>query len=241
MHPLASIRLVKFMLPYLDPDQPQQNFPPLHEALTDPDGLLAAGGCLSTTRLINAYANGIFPWYSPEDPILWWSPNPRLVIFPDQLHISKSLKKTLRKQRFKITFNSAFADVISACSNPRVDEAGTWLSNEMQAAYIDLHQLGYAHSIEAWHDGKLVGGLYGIAIGLVFFGESMFHTQTDASKIAFVSLIQQLTEWGYQMIDCQVHSNHLVSLGAEEIPRNHFISLLEQHSQTAPHPNAWQL
>ncbi|MDC9727827.1 MAG: leucyl/phenylalanyl-tRNA--protein transferase [Methyloprofundus sp.] len=229
------------MLPYLDPHQPSQNFPSLSEALTDPDGLLAAGGCLSSTRLLSAYRNGIFPWYSEDDPILWWSPDPRLVIFPNQLHISKSLQKTIRKQPFTLSFDKAFADVIAACSNPRADGLGTWLSPEMQNAYIQLHQQGHAHSIEAWADNQLVGGLYGIAIGRVFFGESMFHTQTDASKIAFVTLIQQLTEWGYQLIDCQVHSDHLVSLGAEEIPRTHFISLLKQHRDNAPNQQAWQI
>jgi len=229
------------MLPYLDPHQPNQGFPDLDEALTDPDGLLAAGGCLSTTRLLNAYRNGIFPWYSEEDPILWWSPDPRLVIFPNQLHISKSLQKTIRKQNFTLSFDQAFADVIAACSNPRPDEAGTWLSAEMQSAYIQLHQQGHAHSIEVWSNNQLVGGLYGVAIGRVFFGESMFHTQTDASKIAFVSLVQQLTEWGYQLIDCQVHSNHLVSLGAEEIPRSHFTSLLKQYRSQLPHKQAWQV
>jgi len=228
------------MIPYLDPDYPNQTFPALSEALTDPDGLLAAGGCLSEARLLTAYANGIFPWYGEEDPILWWSPDPRLIIFPDQLHISKSLKKTLRKQPFSITFDQAFADVIVACSQPRADEAGTWLSIEMQAAYINLHQQGHAHSIEAWCEGRLVGGLYGVAIGAVFFGESMFHTQTDASKIAFVTLIQKLNEWGYQLIDCQVHSEHLVSLGAEEIPRQHFMGLLEQYKTKLPNTQAWQ-
>ncbi|NOQ16677.1 MAG: leucyl/phenylalanyl-tRNA--protein transferase [Methyloprofundus sp.] len=229
------------MLPYLDPDQPNQEFPPLSEAFIDPDGLLAAGGCLSAQRLINAYANGIFPWYSEEDPILWWSPDPRLVIFPDQLHISKSLHKTMRKQHFHISYDKAFPDVIAACSNPRADEAGTWLSPEMQTAYIHLHQQGHAHSIEVWSDDKLVGGLYGVSIGQMFFGESMFHTETNASKIAFVTLIKQLTAWGYQLIDCQVHSNHLVSLGAEEIPRHHFISLLKKYRELMPNKQAWQI
>jgi leucyl/phenylalanyl-tRNA--protein transferase len=229
------------MLPYLDPRYPSQDFPSLDRALTDPDGLLAASGCLSIPRLLNAYYNGIFPWYSEDDPILWWSPNPRLVIFPKQLHISKSLKKTLRKQPFTISYDQAFADVIAACSSSRSGEPGTWLSPEMQAAYIQLHQKGHAHSIEAWSGKQLVGGLYGVVIGQLFFGESMFHTQTDASKIAFVTLIQQLTEWGYQLIDCQVHSNHLVSLGAEEISRTHFISLLNQYRDIAPKQQAWQI
>jgi len=229
------------MLPYLDPNYPTQEFPPVEQALAEPDGLLAAGGCLSAQRLIKAYYQGIFPWYSEEDPILWWSPNPRMVLLPEQLHISKSLKKTLRQQRFNITFDTAFSEVIQACSQPRADEAGTWLSAEMQAAYIALHQQGHAHSIEAWQEGELVGGLYGIAIGCVFFGESMFHRQTDASKIAFIQGVQQLKQWGYQLIDCQVHSNHLLSLGAEEIPREHFIQLLQQYRDSLPTTHAWQI
>ncbi len=228
------------MLTLLDPDQADQAFPSISTALTDPDGLLAVGGCLSTQRIINAYRQGIFPWYSDEDPILWWSPNPRLVVFPDQLHISKSLQKTQRKQTFQLSFDTAFADVIQACSMPRAQESGTWLLPEMQAAYIRLHEEGHAHSMEAWFQGELVGGLYGIAIGRVFFGESMFHTKTDASKIAFVALAQQLTEWGYQLIDCQVHTDHLASLGAEEVPRSDFAILLRRFLQNKPHATAWQ-
>jgi len=229
------------MLPFLNPEQIDQAFPPVNQALTDPDGLLAAGGCLSTQRLINAYKQGIFPWYGEDDPILWWSPNPRLVIFPEKLHISKSLQKTLRKQLYQVSFDSAFTQVIEACAAPRKGEAGTWLSQEMQQAYKQLHHAGYAHSVETWHNNKLVGGLYGIALGKVFFGESMFHTKTDASKVAFVSLGQQLSTWGYQLIDCQVHTSHLSSLGAEEIKRNEFCDLLKQYCDIPPHPTAWQL
>lgn len=228
------------MLTLLDPDRADQAFPSISTALTDPDGLLAVGGCLSTQRIINAYRQGIFPWYSDEDPILWWSPNPRLVVFPDQLHVSKSLQKTLRKQTFQLSFDTAFADVIQACSMPRAQDSGTWLLPEMQAAYIRLHEEGHAHSMEAWFQGELVGGLYGIAIGRVFFGESMFHTKTDASKITFVALAQQLTEWGYQLIDCQVHTDHLASLGAEEMPRSDFAILLRRFLQNKPHATAWQ-
>jgi leucyl/phenylalanyl-tRNA--protein transferase len=228
------------MLPYIDPKHTNQDFPPVSNALTDPDGLLAVGGCLSTKRIISAYTQGIFPWYSEGEPILWWSPNPRLVIFPDSLHISKSLKKTLRKQFFQISFDHAFAEVINGCAAPRDNEDGTWLTQEMQAAYIRLHNEGHAHSIEVWHQEQLVGGLYGIAIGQVFFGESMFHRKTDASKVAFVSLIQHLTRWGYQLIDCQVQTQHLISLGAEEITRQQFTSLLGQYHCCQPHPQAWQ-
>jgi len=228
------------MLTLLDPGRADQAFPSISTALTDPDGLLAVGGCLSTQRIINAYRQGIFPWYSDEDPILWWSPNPRLVVFPDQLHVSKSLQKTQRKQTFQLSFDTAFADVIQACSMPRAQDSGTWLLPEMQAAYTRLHEEGHAHSMEAWFQGELVGGLYGIAIGQVFFGESMFHTKTDASKIAFVTLVQQLTEWGYQLIDCQVHTDHLASLGAEEMPRSDFAILLRKFLQNKPHSTAWQ-
>jgi leucyl/phenylalanyl-tRNA--protein transferase len=228
------------MLTLLDPNQADQAFPPVALALSEPDGLLAVGGCLSTQRIINAYSQGIFPWYSDEDPILWWSPDPRLVIFPKQLHISKSLHKTLRRQVFQISIDTAFTEVIKACAAPRSKETGTWLSPEMQTAYIRLHQEGHAHSVEAWQDNKLVGGLYGLAVGQVFFGESMFHSKTDASKAAFVSLIKQLSLWGYQIIDCQVHTPHLISLGAEEITRQRFSALLQQYHQRQPAATAWQ-
>ncbi len=228
------------MLTLLDPNQANQAFPPVTQALTEPDGLLAAGGCLSTQRIINAYTLGIFPWYSNDDPILWWSPDPRLVIFPEKLHLAKSLQKTLRKQVFQVTFDTAFTQVIKACAAPRSNESGTWLLPEMQQAYYRLHNEGYAHSVEAWYEGELVGGLYGIAIGQVFFGESMFHRQTDASKVAFVTLVQQLSSWGYQLIDCQVHTQHLVSLGAEEITRASFSSLLQKYNHCKPHSSAWQ-
>ena len=228
------------MLTLLDPNQSDQAFPPLTEALTEPDGLLAVGGCLSTQRIINAYTQGIFPWYNNDDPILWWSPDPRLIIFPEKLHLSRSLKKTLRKQTFQITFDTAFTRVIKACAAPRSNEPGTWLLPDMQLAYCRLHKEGHAHSVEVWHDGKLVGGLYGIAVGQVFFGESMFHRKTDASKVAFVSLIQQLSLWGYQLIDCQIHTQHLVSLGAEEISRKQFSSLLQQYHHCKPHSTAWR-
>ncbi|MDF1583536.1 MAG: leucyl/phenylalanyl-tRNA--protein transferase [Methyloprofundus sp.] len=228
------------MLAILDPNRADQSFPSISRALTEPNGLLAVGGCLSTQRIINAYRQGIFPWYSDEDPILWWSPNPRLVVFPDRLHISKSLQKTQRKQTFQLSFDTAFADVVKACAMPRDPKSGTWLVPEMQAAYIRLHEEGYAHSMEAWFQGELVGGLYGIAIGQVFFGESMFHSKTDASKIAFVALAQLLTKWDYQLIDCQVHTNHLASLGAKEIPRADFATLLHRYHHSKPHASAWQ-
>lgn len=227
-------------LTVLDTNNPEQEFPALNKALSVPDGLLAIGGCLSKKRLLNAYRHGVFPWFNPDDPILWWSPDPRLVLFPQKLIISRSLKKTLRKNIFSVTFDQAFDDVINACAEPRQQSTGTWITSEMNHAYRELHQLGMAHSVEAWHDGKLVGGLYGVAIGQVFFGESMFHTQTDASKVAFIYLVEQLKNWDYQMIDCQVHTSHLASLGAEEIKRNVFKKLLNQYCDTTAHPAAWQ-
>ena len=228
-------------LPFLDPSNPDEDFPAIDSALAEPDGLLVAGGCLSSQRIIKAYQQGIFPWYSAGEPILWWSPNPRLVLFPDKLKISRSLRKTIRKKTFKLSYNQAFPQVMQYCAAPREKEPGTWINEEMFLAYTQLHQQGIAHSFEAWFDDELVGGLYGIAIGQVFFGESMFHRKTDASKVAFCSLVQQLAEWGYQLIDCQVHTDHLTSLGAEEIKRDHFSRLLKQYCSLSPSDSAWSL
>ena len=227
------------MLVRLDPHQPNQAFPHPNKAETEPDGLLAVGGCLSPQRLINAYQHGIFPWFSGDEPILWWSPNPRLVLFPEQLKVSRSLKKTQRKNNFTVSFDGHFSEVIQACAETARHHEGTWITDEMQQAYQTLHHQGVAHSVEAWCDGQLVGGLYGLAIGQVFFGESMFHRQTDASKIAFWFLVEQLMQWGYQLIDCQVHSEHLVSLGAIERGRHDFLDHLENYSSLAPHQNSW--
>lgn len=226
-------------LTVLDPSTPEEDFPALESALTEPDGLLAVGGCLSETRLITAYRKGIFPWYNEGDPILWWSPNPRMVLFPDDLIISTSLGKKLRKKFFECTIDSAFGDVIDACADSRRD-AGTWISSEINQAYRQLHRAGIAHSAEAWINGELVGGLYGVAIGGVFFGESMFHFVSDASKVAFVHLVNQLKSWDYQLIDCQIYSNHLSSLGGQEIERTYFTQLLEQYCYAPVHPAAWQ-
>jgi len=227
-------------LSVLDPSKPQQAFPTLAQALDEPNGLLAIGGCLSPQRIMNAYRCGVFPWFNPGEPILWWSPNPRLVLFPDRLLISRSLGKTLRKQPFDIQFDTAFSDVVKACAMPRSEQGGTWITSEMQHAYNQLHDLGIAHSFEAWQDGELVGGLYGIAIGQVFFGESMFHFKTDASKVVFAHLVQKLIAWGYQLIDCQVSSEHLFSLGAEAVPRSEFSNLLEQFCNQTSNILAWQ-
>lgn len=224
----------------LNPARPDQPFPPLELALDEPNGLLAVGGCLSPQRLLNAYRHGAFPWFNPGEPILWWSPDPRLVLFPERLKISRSLQKTLRQQRYSLACDRAFETVISACSAPRSHQTGTWITQDMKHAYLALHRLGVAHSVEAWLDGELVGGLYGIAIGRVFFGESMFHRATDASKVAFVHLVSQLLEWGYELIDCQVSSEHLLSLGAEEIPRRDFAELLRRLCPQSPQPQAWQ-
>lgn len=226
--------------PILDPQQPNQRFPNVDLALAEPDGLLAIGGCLSSGRLINAYRQGIFPWYSEGDPILWWSPNPRLVVYPEKLYISRSLKKTIRKERFDVTFDQAFPRVMQYCAGPRNKESGTWITRDIFHAYTKLHQEGIAHSCETWLDGELVGGLYGVAIGKVFFGESMFHTKTDASKVAFCSLVKQLSLWGFKLIDCQVHTDHLISLGAEEISRRQFSSLLKQYCPNPPSHHAWE-
>ena len=224
----------------LDPDQPDQAFPPTQKALKDPNGLLAVGGCLSTTRLLNAYRHGIFPWYSDDEPILWWSPDPRLVLFPEQLNVSQSLRKTLKKQKYTVTIDQAFTQVIRACAQPRQAESGTWITDDIENAYSALHKLGVAHSAEAWLDGVLVGGLYGVAIGQVFFGESMFHTATDASKVAFATLVAKLKSWDYKLIDCQVHSTHLASLGAVEIDRTEFNHLIKQYGEQPDNPLAWQ-
>jgi len=227
-------------LTVLDPKKPGQDFPPLYKAFREPDGLLAIGGCLSKKRLLNAYRHGIFPWYNPGESILWWSPDPRLVLFPDNLIISRSLRKTLRKNIFSVTFDQSFKEVIAACAEPRENSAGTWITEDIKQAYHTLHQSGFAHSAEAWLDGELVGGLYGVALGRVFFGESMFHTRTDASKVVFVTLVEKLKAWDFQLIDCQVHTKHLASLGAVNCDRSYFVKILNQFTNTPAHPLAWQ-
>lgn len=225
---------------WLDPDDPAAVFPPVEAALHDPDGLLALGGDLTPQRLLSAYRQGIFPWYSEDQPILWWSPDPRMVMRPDELRISRSLRKTLRKGVFRVTLDSDFAAVMAACAEPRADGLGTWITQDMYRAYRHLHELGYAHSVEAWQDDRLVGGLYGVALGRVFFGESMFARVTDASKVAFALLVEQLRNWGVKLIDCQVYTGHLASLGATPVPRAEFVALL-RHYAVPPDPGgAWQ-
>ena len=212
------------MIPWLNPEDP---FPPLSIALKQPSGLLAAGADLSTERLLQAYRQGIFPWYSAGEPILWWSPDPRMVLFPDELQVSRSLQKTLRKHAFEVRVDCAFQAVMSACAQaPRDGQNGTWITGEMIDAYCKLHQQGIAHSVETWMDGELAGGLYGIAIGRAFYGESMFARASDASKIAFVHLVRQLQRWQFGIIDCQMRTEHLARFGAREIPRSEFSALL---------------
>lgn len=236
------------LAPYwIDPRDNNVDFPDVSLALEEPDGLLAVGGNLSPARLAAAYRHGIFPWYNDDQPILWWAPNPRAVLFPAELKISRSLQKTLRKtlhnKKFTVSFDQAFAEVIEACSAPRKphNDPGTWITDDMKQAYQQLHAQGLAHSVECWRDGKLVGGLYGVAIGQVFFGESMFSQETDASKVAFVTLVQQLSRWGFALIDCQVQSQHLESLGARTIRREDFMTLLDRHCEQPGRPGLWRI
>lgn len=221
-------------------------FPPSNLALTDPDGLLAVGGDLTTEWLLMAYSKGIFPWYNPGEPILWWTPNPRSVLFIDQLKIKRSLRQTINKQLksedFSITFDTNFQGVIKACSQvPRPGQEGTWITDDMMRAYMALHHAGHAHSVEVWKAGELVGGLYGVAIGKMFFGESMFASMTDASKMALVALSLQLKEWGFKVIDTQVETAHLNSLGAQNIDREEFEAIVSQQTQQTFPPKQWQL
>ncbi len=216
------------------------DFPPTDNALESPNGLLAAGGDLSTGRLISAYQKGIFPWFSEDEPILWWTPSPRCVVFPDQAHCSKSLAKLLRRSTYRVSFNEAFEHVIHLCGETRKHYEGTWITEDLKDAYSQLHQLGYGHSVEIWNNDTLVGGLYGIAINKIFFGESMFSLEPNTSKIAFIKLAEALVAQNYLLIDCQVTSQHLRSLGAIEIPRAVFEQILQKNNNfsTAPKPGS---
>ena len=205
----------------------ESEFPSPNQALVSPNGLLAAGGDLSVGRLLTAYRSGIFPWYEKDQPLLWWSPDPRAVLKPNGLKISRSLRKRLRQASFRVFVNRDFPAVIRACAEPRSYERGTWITQEMNNAYIHLHELGHAHSIECYQDDELVGGLYGIGIGTMFFGESMFHRTTDASKVAFAHLARKVFDAGGPLIDCQLENDHLMSLGCELIPRSDFLAELE--------------
>lgn len=225
-------------LPWLDPDHLW--FPPAEQALDDPDGLLALGGDLSTERLKLAYRSGIFPWYSDDQPILWWSPNPRCVLFPEEIHVSRSLRRTLNSSHFTITADQAFPRVIRLCANTRAE--GTWITQDMIDSYSQLYKQGVAHSIEAWNSrGELVGGMYGLAIGRCFFGESMFSLETNASKVLMVHLANQLRAWGYRIMDCQVESGHLLRMGARCIPRSEFLSILKTCVDSSPDHDNWNL
>ena len=226
------------MIHWLQPDDP---FPPVTAALAEPNGLLAGGGDLSVARLVDAYRHGIFPWFNPGQPILWWSPDPRMVLFPGELKVTRSLGKVLRNREYEVRADTSFRAVIEACAEPRPEQGGTWISDEMIAAYCELHERGFAHSIETWIDGELAGGLYGVALGGMFYGESMFTRFADASKIALVHLTRQLERWQFGMIDCQMHTAHLATLGAREIPRAEFMRKLRELVNYPDMPGRWKL
>ena len=213
------------MIPWIDPDNP--HFPPVEQALTEPDGLLCAGGNLSVDTLVAAYRSGIFPWYSEDQPILWWSPDPRMVLMPSTFHISRSLARVIKRSYTRVTVNQAFEKVITACAEiPRDDQGGTWITDEMMEAYCQFHQAGFAQSVEVWNEsGALVGGLYGVAMGRVFFGESMFSRERDSSKLALAGL---MASGCYDLVDCQVHTPHLERLGARLMPRKLFVKQVAQ-------------
>jgi leucyl/phenylalanyl-tRNA---protein transferase len=214
-------------------------FPPVGQALDDPNGLLCAGGDLSVSSIVKAYSRGIFPWYSQGQPILWWSPDPRMVLFPDEFKVAKSLAKTVRAGKFEARFDTAFAQVIAACAAPRQEDGGTWIVDEIIAAYTELHRRGIAHSAESYLDGKLAGGLYGVALGRVFFGESMFTRESDASKTAFVVLVEKLRRDGFALIDCQQETRHLARFGARPIPRREFVGHLGKLINSDTTASAW--
>jgi leucyl/phenylalanyl-tRNA--protein transferase len=225
----------------LRPSAQAPTFPPVESAT--PEGLLAIGGDLSGERLLAAYRRGIFPWYNPGQPILWWSPDPRAVLYPEKLKISRSLRKTLKRGQRRVTFDTCFREVMLACAAPRAQypDGGTWITDDMVEAYTRLHEMGYAHSIETWRESRLIGGLYGVALGGVFFGESMFAREADASKVALVALVKKLCEWKFVLVDCQIPSVHLTSLGAEEIPRSVFLTELERALKLSGQPGRWQI
>lgn len=225
------------MISFLGPGDP---FPPVERSLRDPDGLLAAGGDLSPERLVAAYTQGIFPWFGDNDPILWWSPDPRMVLPTAAVRVSRSLRKVIRSGRFRLTMDTCFAEVMKGCAEPRPGQDGTWITTSMADAYQRLFALGLAHSVEAWSDSRLVGGLYGVGIGRMFYGESMFSRESDASKVALVALARQLGRWGFPWIDCQMSTAHLASLGAIEIPRADFVRGLRRLVGAPPVPPPWE-
>jgi leucyl/phenylalanyl-tRNA---protein transferase len=229
-------RTVNKTITWLTPEGDHEWFPPFEQALDEPEGLLAAGGDLSTPRLLAAYRRGIFPWYSAGQPVLWWAPDPREVLFPADFRCSRSLAKTLRNRGFEVTFDRDFAAVVDACAARREHSAGTWITPEMRAAYCELHARGHAHSVEVRLDGRLAGGLYGVLVGRVFFGESMFSRERDASKVALARLVEGAVVAGLQLIDCQLPTPHLRSLGSRPIPRADFSALVAQYACGADVP-----
>ena len=225
-------------IPWLEDDDP---FPRVENALREPNGLLAAGGGLAPERLLDAYRRGIFPWFGEDDPVLWWTPDPRMVLWLNELHVSRSLRRRLRSGRYTVTLDTAFEAVIDGCAEPRADDAGTWITPEMRRAYILLAKRGYAHSVETWLNEQLVGGLYGVAVGRMFYGESMFSRAADASKVALASLVGQLQRWGFELIDCQMSTTHLASLGAREVPRSEFVHHVARLTGRPAIPSPWAL
>ena len=226
------------MIPWLGVDDP---FPPVQDALRDPNGLLAAGADLSLARLLDGYARGIFPWYGEEDPLLWWSPDPRMVLWLGEFHLSRSLRRVLRSRRFRLTLDTAFGAVMRGCAEPRDDDGGTWITGEMVQAYVQLADAGYAHSVEVWEGDDLVGGLYGVALGRMFYGESMFSRRPDASKAALATLVAQLQRWGFELVDCQMSTSHLASLGAREMSRAEFVRHVARLAPQPAVPSPWRL
>lgn len=224
------------MIPWLSETDP---FPPARLALGEPNGLLAAGAGLAPERLLAAYRQGIFPWYGPGEPILWWSPDPRMVLVPGEFKTSRSLAKRLRRHDYEVRVDSAFERVMRRCAEPRPGQRGTWIVEAMVRAYCRLHELGHAHSVEAWRDGELVGGLYGVALGRMFYGESMFSRATDASKVTLAHLCRQLGRWGYGLIDCQMETAHLASLGARPMARAEFLARVQELVNLPDHPGPW--
>ncbi len=225
------------MIPWL---ASPEHFPPCELALREPNGLLAAGGEVSPSWLLSAYSHGIFPWYMPGEPVLWWSPDPRMVLFPQELHVGRSLAKVMRNRSYRICMDTAFRQVMHGCAMSRQDGLGTWISEEILEGYCALHEMGYAHSVETWMDGKLAGGFYGVAIGNMFYGESMFALRPDASKIAFAHAVPWLAGQGFSLIDCQMWTHHLARFGAREIPRCEFAMRLANLTAVPRNPARWR-
>jgi leucyl/phenylalanyl-tRNA---protein transferase len=226
------------MIPWLAADAP---FPPVEKALCEPNGLLVAGMELTPARILDAYRQGIFPWFNPGEPVLWWSPDPRMVLVPAEFKMSRSLRQRMRKGGYEIRVDTRFRQVMEACGAAREGQVGTWIGQSMINAYTRLHEMGYAHSIETWIDGELAGGLYGLAIGRMFYGESMFARRNDASKLALAHLCKQLEQWNFGLIDCQMQTAHLASLGAKPISRAAFIHEVKRLIELPPVPSPWRL